>query len=295
MPRTTTATSCISPTGAATRTRPALRSRLGEFGYEDTVNPGTAAGTPNGGLPDTGEDANGNGALDLYGRIARNVPPFLAATTGTPCVTDYPNPLHAGTLVTQVLTDASLGIGLPQSARTAPAWARLPSTVPDRVKPLVARANRPLFFRRALKIVNGGLGNLPNGLTIASENPVYVQGNYNAQANNTLADPHVPAAIIADAVTLAVEQLERHAFVRRTRPILANRRRDDDGLSRGDRRWQECAVPASHGLGVGAGLRHRRRRAQLPSPAGGWNNGSDAQLPRLDRQLLHQPAGGRKL
>ena len=29
-----------------------------------------------------------------------------------------------------------------------------------------------------------------------------MQGNYNAQANNALADPHVPAAIIADAVTL---------------------------------------------------------------------------------------------
>ena len=29
-----------------------------------------------------------------------------------------------------------------------------------------------------------------------------MQGNYNATADNTLADPHVPAAIIADAVTL---------------------------------------------------------------------------------------------
>jgi hypothetical protein len=174
----------------------------GEFGYEDTVNPGTAAGAPNGGLPETGEDANGDAALDLYGRIARNVPAFpLLTPTGSPCVAGYPNPLHAATLVTQVLTNPSLGVLATVGANCAGA-GQVALATPAVVKPLVARANRPLFFRRALKIVNGGLGNLPNGLTIASENPTYVQGDYNAQANNTLADPHVPAAIIADAVTL---------------------------------------------------------------------------------------------
>ena len=177
-------------------------AETGEFGYEDTVTPNSAAGTPNGGLPDPGEDANANGVLDLYGRIARNVPTFPPAMpTGTPCVMNYPNPLHAGTLVTQVLTDPSVGIGLPQLAVPV-CGASVQSTVTTTHKRLIARANRPLFFRRALKIVNGGLGNLPNGLTIASENPVYLQGNYNAVADNTLADPHVPAAIIADAVTL---------------------------------------------------------------------------------------------
>ena len=48
----------------------------------------------------------------------------------------------------------------------------------------VARVNRAFFFRRALKLVNGGRGNLPangtQGLTVAAENPVYIQGNYNA-------------------------------------------------------------------------------------------------------------------
>ena len=47
----------------------------------------------------------------------------------------------------------------------------------------IARSNRPIFFRRALKLTNGGGTNLRSsgitGLTIASENPVYVQGNYN--------------------------------------------------------------------------------------------------------------------
>jgi hypothetical protein len=59
------------------------------------------------------------------------------------------------------------------------------------------------LFRKALKLVNGQQGNIiAPGMTVAAENPVYVQGNYNAQANNTLANPHVATAIIADAVTL---------------------------------------------------------------------------------------------
>jgi len=83
-----------------------------------------------------------------------------------------------------------------------------------------ARTNPPGFFRRALKIVDGGLGDLPanglQGLTVASENPVYVEGNFNACgtpyfdcgtttdgfANDTTTTFHVSAAVIADAVTL---------------------------------------------------------------------------------------------
>lgn len=65
-----------------------------------------------------------------------------------------------------------------------------------------ARANRAIFFRRALKLTNGALGNLPtDGLTVVSENPVYVQGHYNADADG-FGDPHAPAAIMADAITL---------------------------------------------------------------------------------------------
>jgi hypothetical protein len=71
---------------------------------------------------------------------------------------------------------------------------------------LIARANRTLFFRRALKLVDGGIvsgvSGLPTaGLTIASENPVYVEGNYNATAASVTAAGNVPAAVIADAVT----------------------------------------------------------------------------------------------
>jgi hypothetical protein len=72
--------------------------------------------------------------------------------------------------------------------------------------------------------VNGTLGNLPplaaahpstgsscsggtgGGFTVVSENPIYVQGDYNASVTNQFSDNfplcHVPAAVMGDAVTL---------------------------------------------------------------------------------------------
>ena len=87
-----------------------------------------------------------------------------------------------------------------------------------------ARRGRPVFFRRALKLVNGekielGLcdNDLPCGITIATENPLYIEKNYNATPavfngvgvgtclSNCMfsrTNHSVPAAVIADAVTL---------------------------------------------------------------------------------------------
>jgi hypothetical protein len=161
--------------------RNASGNETGEYGYEDVVNPGVAAGTPNGGAPDGGEDVNGDGTLDTYG--------------GTPV-----NPTGSNTAWTTGLLPGSNIGGTASYA------------------PLNARANRPIFFRRALKVVNGGIftaaGSTPNcspapcnnlpspGLTIASENPVYVQGNFNATATSVTVEPNIAAAIIADAVTV---------------------------------------------------------------------------------------------
>ncbi len=70
------------------------------------------------------------------------------------------------------------------------------------------RENAPVFFRRALKVVNGStitLGQCDGvacGLTIVAENPVYVQGDYNAGINGNFATPFVAASVIGDAVTL---------------------------------------------------------------------------------------------
>jgi hypothetical protein len=144
----------------------------GEYGFEDFVNPGDANGTPNGAL-DAGEDVNGNGVLDTYGET-----PILPPCTGA-CVA---SPLD----------------------NTARPWTY------TNVTGAIARVNKPLFFRRALKLVNGAtitLGNnagVPFGLAVASENPMYVQGNYNA--NGTFNGAHAPCSLLADAVTFLSNQ-----------------------------------------------------------------------------------------
>ena len=64
----------------------------------------------------------------------------------------------------------------------------------------VARIRQVSGARHVLKLVNGLLANLPTpGFSVGSENPVYVQGDYNANAG--FGDPHAAAAIIADSVT----------------------------------------------------------------------------------------------
>ena len=71
------------------------------------------------------------------------------------------------------------------------------------------RKNRVTGARHVLKLVDAKLGNLPMpGFTVTAENPVYVQGNYNSDAIDTVwatgVDDarHSAAAVIADAVTL---------------------------------------------------------------------------------------------
>jgi hypothetical protein len=153
--------------------RNASNEETGEYGNEDIVNTGSS-GTPNGAL-DTGEDFNDNGVLDVYGKTPRL--PFGMSS--------WPS---SGNLKSSAT---------PQSTLTA----------------TEARRNPPIFFRRALRLVNGqdlydaapGL----TGLTIASENPVYVFGNWNANEdgdNNFDNDDHVATAVLADAVTLLSSQ-----------------------------------------------------------------------------------------
>jgi hypothetical protein len=145
----------------------------GEYGWEDMVNPADPNGAPNGQL-DTGEDLNANGQLDIYGGTPR-FPAGMADVGGLP---------------------ANL------AANEAAAPLTTAATPTTTVTAAVAKANRPVLFRRALKIVNGAAGNLPaDGLNITSENPVYVVGPFNA-TNAAFSNEHAAAAIIADAVTL---------------------------------------------------------------------------------------------
>src|SRR5207245_9204024 len=63
-----------------------------------------------------------------------------------------------------------------------------------------AKVNRAYLFRRALKLVNGSLGNIVDpGLTIAAENPVYLQGDWNADAAG-FGDPHGANSGVGDGI-----------------------------------------------------------------------------------------------
>ncbi len=137
--------------------------KIGEYGFEDVINPADAAGNPNGFL-DVGEDANGNAQLDKY---AAN---FLG-----------------------------LGFGVPQPGSLPNATVNCLNT---------GRVNWVSGPRHAVRLVNGSLGNLPvrpdnnlGGFTLASEEPAYILGNYNADAAG-FGDPHASSAVIADTVTL---------------------------------------------------------------------------------------------
>jgi hypothetical protein len=151
----------------------------GEYGAEDGIDPSENPWTaPPNGVLDPGENVNESG---------ENPPPGTwAPTLDTYGETPYPLGLPGGAVA-------------PYDGSARP-WTSIT------IQPQ-ARVNRQILFRRALKLINGGINsgvnNLPtSGLTVAAENPVYVQGNYNAVSNDTLSEPNVPAAVIADAVTL---------------------------------------------------------------------------------------------
>jgi Tfp pilus assembly protein PilX len=147
----------------------------GEYGFEDVVNVATSAvGLPNGvdgGVAEPGEDADGNGFLDKWG--AANVGDGFRIGVGAP--------------------------GYPYAAVNCLT---------------VGRANRVTGARHVLRLIDGGLGNLPlplgatglngGGFTVASENPVYVLGDYNANtaAGGWIDAGHAAAGILADSVTL---------------------------------------------------------------------------------------------
>jgi hypothetical protein len=155
----------------------------GEYGYEDIVNRASGGswtgGTPNT-VRETGEDLNGNGALDTYGETPKK-PAHL------PIGVDMLGTLFSNAIRPFHNVDFNGGSD--------------DGTVQDGDR-LLLRVNPPVFFRRALKLVNGGLGKIvAPGLTIASENPVYVQGNWNATGSG-FGNPHVATAVLADAVTL---------------------------------------------------------------------------------------------
>jgi hypothetical protein len=140
----------------------------GEYGWEDIVNPLDANGLPSGQL-DTGEDFNANGRVDTYGQL----PNFQGA-----CNTMPPGPLAPFANAANVRPTATFS---------------RPS----------AMSSRAYLFRRALKLIDATAGNVPMpGFTVVSENPVYIQGDWNWAAGVAANAAHSESSVIADAVTL---------------------------------------------------------------------------------------------
>jgi len=179
---------------------PVAGTKIGAFGFNDIVNLADAAnGCPNGAL-DQGEDLEGT------------TPPVLRTYGGVPLVT----PLVAPVLANQAVQNPLPGVFAQVFSKNpfCPAVANPPSPNYVYFHNQEARQNPPVFFRRALKLVNGksfSLGttcygaapNPPCGLTISAENPVYIQGDYNAPVNNgTWAGASVASSVAADSVTL---------------------------------------------------------------------------------------------
>jgi Tfp pilus assembly protein PilX len=183
----------------------------GEYGWDDFVNSGSNAGCPDQ-AQNTGEDLDGLGATGFY-TYGQDPTYVMAQGTG-----------YAALLPGQYGTYSLAGPGnLYGAAPANNAITANPNpgcnvTVPSKVWPMdyvihanEARENPNPFFRRAVKIVDGNLltalgacpGTVPCGLAIATENPAYIQGDFNANsAGGGFNDPNVAASLNADAVTL---------------------------------------------------------------------------------------------
>ena len=156
----------------------------GVSGLEDTINAANAAGTPDnvkeGAVFYTfsPEDVDNNGKLDTWGEVN--------LANGFPGASNLSANVYAGTI---------------NPCNT------------------LGPANIVTGARHVLRLVDGGMtaanvSYLPQpGFTVASEEPVYVYGNYNTTSTDPLwanpsnpNTPHSAAAIIADAVTLLTTQ-----------------------------------------------------------------------------------------
>jgi hypothetical protein len=181
----------------------------GEYGWDDFVNPGSAAGCPSG-SQDTGEDLDvlGTTGFYTYGQdptyimgagIAYNV---LGPGQYGMYSLAAPGNLYGSTVGTNALTPN------PSCAVTVPSKVWPMTYAIDTNEP---RENPNPFFRRAIKIVDGNLltalgtcpGGVPCGLAIATENPAYIFGDLNSNsAGGGFNDPNVAVSVNADAVTL---------------------------------------------------------------------------------------------
>jgi hypothetical protein len=183
--------------------------KTGAFGFDDIVNRTDANGCPNNTLENAedfesdftmGTDLTPPATPRKYGEFF----PSDAATTGNdPFLWTVANGTVSMALP-NVFSAASTAISAnPTCAGPGKDW---PFATAVNAQDL--RENPPVFFRRALKLVNGSTLNIgvcdgvACGLTVVAENPVYVQGDYNAGTNGNFATAFVAASVMGDAVTL---------------------------------------------------------------------------------------------
>ena len=197
-----------SPNGVSSH---AANTKTGDSGLEDTVNSSSAQGVPDGvldpvmaGQAVSPEDDNGNNRLDNWGAYNLGLGLYGTASSSTQSLNTLisstnpaPNPygtVAAGTGGNRINLCGGIG-----------------------------RKNWVSGARHVLKLVDGSLGNLPlnpnpnvyngvtynGGFTVASENAVYIQGDYNSNPTDTTWNSSptdsagmAAAAVIADAVTL---------------------------------------------------------------------------------------------
>jgi hypothetical protein len=243
----------VTPVGTAVEVTYGNDAETGELGFEDLINT-NATSTPNNQLDHFYTDVDGNtrspedlnwelpivpaasapgrGTLETYGAYARLLPVANAAGPWNPNMM-----LRVPTANMEPNGVPSAGLPTSAASYKLVGYSGVYGVPVDRN---VARVNRAFFFRRALKVINAGRGELPangsQGLTISAENPVYIEGNFNAcnpsinaagqqlvnAANGYLwngtcmggvgfgntpgstaaGGDHVSAAVIADAVTL---------------------------------------------------------------------------------------------
>jgi len=188
--------------------------KSGDSGLEDVVNRASAGGVPDGVLEAvpvghslSPEDVNQNGVLDEFGTANLGLGQWSGALNAS-----------TGQITGAVNQDVQIIAAAPDNPYTP----RIASCL------TTARKNWVSGARHVLKLVDGSLGNVPlrpsplvvngvnywGGFTVASENPVYIQGDYNSNATDTFftgatnAGPgadkagHSAASVIADAVSI---------------------------------------------------------------------------------------------
>lgn len=185
--------------------------KTGDAGLEDVVNAADPNGVPDalletapapnpGHNPLSPEDANENNLLDNFG--AWNLGSGFNLNTGTSSSTLNP---YGAARMPNCFNNAGFKAG---GSAPNPTFANPPG-----------RKNWVSGARHVLRLVDGAMvsstqNNVPTkpdgtgGFTVASENPVYILGDYNTMSTDPVwtatggQNPHAASSVIADAVTL---------------------------------------------------------------------------------------------